>query len=247
MTFVSTLIAAASLAVLGSAKFDDPSREGRDLAMILMVQGPAMSTPETNLFWAKDESENFKYANRITPLGQRQQFLIGSELRRRYVFESALLSEDYIISQVFMQTPFVAKNILSTQALMMGLFPATKANDLTDWQQKNAVPPMAGVDFSEWQRELGAHALPFGLQTFPIQQSGIEADMLLSVSDKNCPYYANNMKPALDDITGQAQTAISNISYQWASYLELKSVADICSYLQWAHYNSIDLAGDEQK
>jgi hypothetical protein len=36
------------------------------------------------------------------------------------------------------------------QALMMGLYPETEANNLTDWQQQNAVPPIEGADFSEW-------------------------------------------------------------------------------------------------
>jgi len=34
---------------------------------------------------------------------------------------------------MFLQAPFVAQNILSLQAQMMGLYPATKANDLTEW------------------------------------------------------------------------------------------------------------------
>lgn len=52
---------------------------------------------------------------------------------------------------------------------MMGMFPASDANNLTEWQQGNAVPPIKGADFSEWQAELGAAALPYGLNTFPIQ------------------------------------------------------------------------------
>ena len=79
-----------------------------------------------------------------------------------------MLSEDMVISQMYLQASFNAKNILSLQAQMMGMYPATKANDLTEWQQRNAVPPIEGADFSEWQRELGASALPYGLQTFPI-------------------------------------------------------------------------------
>lgn len=51
---------------------------------------------------------------------------------------------------------------------MMGLYPSTHANDLTEWQQGNAVPPIEGADFSKWQQELGAYALPYGLQTYPI-------------------------------------------------------------------------------
>jgi hypothetical protein len=33
----------------------------------------------------------------LTPIGQRQQFLIGSELRERYVTEAQLLEPDYIV------------------------------------------------------------------------------------------------------------------------------------------------------
>ena len=50
----------------------------------------------------------------------------------------------------------------------MGLYPANNQNDLNEWQQGNAVPPIEGADFSQWQAELGEKALPFGLNTFPI-------------------------------------------------------------------------------
>ena len=168
MTFATFMAAAATLAIAANAQADPYSREGRDLNMLIFVNSPALTTPRTNLMLAKDPAEDFKFANRITPLGQRQQYLIGSELRKRYVHEAQLLSADYIISQCFLQAPFVAHNILSMQALMLGLYPETDINDLTEWQQGNAVPPILGADFSEWQKELGAHALPFGLQTFPI-------------------------------------------------------------------------------
>ena len=163
--------AAFASALLASAAYadDSVSREGRKLSFIVALNAPALSSPQTSLNLAVDPAQEPKYANRITPVGQRQQFLIGSELRRRYVDEAQMLSEDYIISQLYLQAPFVAKNILSLQAQMMGLYPSTKANDLTEWQQSNAVPPIAGADFSEWQKELGASALPHGLQTFPIQ------------------------------------------------------------------------------
>lgn len=72
---------------------------------------------------------------------------------------------------------------------MMGLFPASNVNDLNEWQQQNAVPPLDGVDFTEWQKELGANALPYGLNIFPIQQVGREADFSLSLDSRNCPRY----------------------------------------------------------
>jgi len=36
--------------------------------------------------------------SKITPLGQRQHYLIGSELRRRFVDDESLLDVKYVIS-----------------------------------------------------------------------------------------------------------------------------------------------------
>ena len=125
-SFALALIAAFTQA-------SDVSREGRDIKFVIALNSPALSSPQTSLNLAVDPTQEPKYANRITTLGQRQQFLIGSELRRRYVDEAATLSTDYIISQMYLQAPFVAKNILSLQAQMLGLYPSTHANDLTEW------------------------------------------------------------------------------------------------------------------
>ena len=105
-SFVLGLIAASAQAL-------GPSREGRDITMVIALNSPALSTPPTSLNLALDPAQEPVYANRITPLGQRQQFLIGSELRRRYVDEAGVLEADYVISQMFLQAPFVSKGILS--------------------------------------------------------------------------------------------------------------------------------------
>lgn len=74
------------------------------------------------------------------------------------------------------------------EAQMMGLYPSSTMNDLNAWEQENAVPPI-DADFSEWQQELGVLALPFGFNTFPIYQYGLDADFMLAVSDLNCPLF----------------------------------------------------------
>lgn len=45
---------------------------------------------------------------------------------------------------------------------------------------------MDGADFSAQQAELGNHALPYGLNIFPIQNTGLEVDFLLALNDLNC-------------------------------------------------------------
>jgi len=69
---------------------------------------------------------------------------------------------------------------------MIGFYQESTANFLTEWQQGNAVPPVNGADFSEWQQELGESALPYNFNTFPISQTGPDADYLLSFSEDNC-------------------------------------------------------------
>lgn len=82
--------ACALLAAIVNAD-DIYSREGRELSFVVALNAPALSSPQTSLNLAVDPSQEPKYAHRITPVGQRQQFLIGSELRRRYVDEANLL------------------------------------------------------------------------------------------------------------------------------------------------------------
>jgi len=136
--------------------------------MIIVVGSPGVSYPSVDFGLTIDEEIPFE-AKALSPLGQRQQFLIGSEFRTRYVDESKTLLADYYVPTTYMQTSFHESSILSMQAQMMGLYPSSTVNDLTAWQQGNAVPPLEGVDFSEWQEELGASALPYGLNVFPIQ------------------------------------------------------------------------------
>ena len=163
--------------------------------------------------------------------------------------ESKTLKEDYIISQLYLQAPFVAKNILSLQAQMMGLYPATDANDLTEWQQGNAVPPIEGADFSEWQKELGAHALPHGLQTFPIQQTGFEKDFTLSLSEKNCARYAAKIEGPLAKIAKELDATIAKEYPDIAAEMKEKDVTgeELCDYLTWAHFNAVPLQGDKKR
>jgi hypothetical protein len=134
-----------------------------------VISSSGLTYPKVNFGLAADASQEPVYPGHLTPLGQRQHYLIGSELRTRYVDEALFMTDLYTINASFMQTPFTDFNIQSCQAQMMGFYPASNLNTLTEWQQSNAVPPIKGADFSKWQEELGSSALPFGFNTFPIQ------------------------------------------------------------------------------
>jgi hypothetical protein len=180
--------------------------------------------------------------NQLTPLGQRQHYLIGSELRTRYVDEAKLLRSTYLISQNYLQVPQWSTNIQSMQAQMMGLYPASTLNELNEWQQINAVPPIEGYDFTKWQSELGSSALPYGLNTFPINQVGRSADYELALCERNCPQFTDLWGTVLDQTEGKwfkiAGTTDSKVTQGILYYYGIEHT---CSYIDWAYMSYVDL------
>lgn len=104
------------------------------------------------------------------------------------------------------------------------------------------MPPIEGADFTKWQEELGAHALPFGLNTFPINQYGRNFDFMLSTSDFNCPKFDSlwsAQTEANEDIYAAKITAYGNdalIGLIENGY----SVQEMCDYEHWAWVGYID-------
>jgi len=127
------------------------SRLGRKILLLQEVSTPGFTTPK--VFYGKtlNSSDEPKYKEQLTPLGQRQQYIVGGEYRLRYVEEAALLNYSYDITQTWIQTTFDSKNILSSQAQLHGLYPpSTNINFLNEWQQRNAVPPLDNVLNDQW-------------------------------------------------------------------------------------------------
>jgi hypothetical protein len=181
--------------------------------------------------------------NKITPLGQRQQFLVGSELRRRYISEDGLLGADkYVVGELYLLAPQFGPGIQSVQAQSMGLYPANNQNDLTEWQQGNAVPPIEGADFSQWQAELGEKALPFGLNTFPINQYGRAADYILSLDEHNCPYFNENWQQQVASInTTWVDFVNANGDATTQQIIQGSTIQEVCDFTQWAWVSYVDL------
>jgi len=62
---------------------------GKNIKMVIVLTNGGVEYPPHNFGLAVDSSINeIDAPGYLTPLGQRQQFLIGSELRTRYVDES---------------------------------------------------------------------------------------------------------------------------------------------------------------
>lgn len=144
-----TKVALAVLALVATVSgqdYPEVSRAGKNLLLLTEVTSPGLSTPAVLYNKVKNATDEPKYREYLTPLGKRQQYIVGGEYRLRYVEEASFLNYSYDITQLWIQTTFDSKNILSSQAQLHGLYPpSTNQNFLTEWQQRNAVPPLDNV------------------------------------------------------------------------------------------------------
>ena len=89
-------------------------RSGQNINYVFQISAQGSHTPSSSLGWAKDSTEEPTQFNYVTPLGIRQQYMIGNELRLRYVEEAnGFLDELYNITQPFLQTSWNDTSILS--------------------------------------------------------------------------------------------------------------------------------------
>ena len=95
---------------------------------VYQISAPGSHTPKQDLKLSEEGSiKNLDY---ITPLGIRQQYMIGDELRYRYADEQIgeFLDDKYNITQLFLQTAWNDTQILSAQAMSLGIYPPGKNN-----------------------------------------------------------------------------------------------------------------------
>ena len=67
---------------------------------VIMANGPGVTTPQIAFGLAVDPAAEPVLKEHLTPLGQRQQYLIGTELRARYTVggDSPLLEANYNVN-----------------------------------------------------------------------------------------------------------------------------------------------------
>ena len=134
-TAVFALFATVSLAQSVDDDYPEVSRLGKNILYLTEVSTPGFATPKVLFGKTKNATEEPKYKDYMTPLGQRQQYIVGGEYRLRYVEEASFLNYSYDITQLWIQATFDSKNILSAQAQLHGLYPpSTNINFLNEWQ-----------------------------------------------------------------------------------------------------------------
>jgi predicted amidohydrolase len=85
------LSATAVLTLVGLATCQDypeVSRLGKNILMLQEVSTPGFTTPKVLYNKVANSSDEPRFTEQLTALGQRQQYIVGGEYRLRYVEEA---------------------------------------------------------------------------------------------------------------------------------------------------------------
>ncbi|CDW86221.1 histidine acid phosphatase family protein [Stylonychia lemnae] len=183
--------------------------------------------------------EDYTYKN-ITPLGIRQQYLIGQELRRRYVtnltagteiegYSTPFLNYSYRIQEMFMRTAGNSQSYISANAQMIGLYPPETCNQrLTEWQKKNVRPPLFEGISDEEVEALGDFATKGGFTPFDIFNQYQTEDQMNDYNGLGCKRYSQLRE--LSHQSEEFETIKNNLTQQYLQYLSDHTSEPIKTY-----------------
>ena len=120
----------------------------------------------------------------LTPVGKRQQFLLGRYIRTKY---SQLISDDYEPHEVFISATNDNHTIQSAYAQIRGLYPSSP--ELTPIQLKNAVPPNCSLNISS----LNNKTLPDDIMIIPVHTFYEKDHSFELYKVSNCPNIQNDL------------------------------------------------------
>ena len=125
----------------------------------------------------------------LTPAGMRQHYLLGQELRRRYVYQQDLLLPNYFQPHIYVFSDDVDRTIMSAQSQLQGLYPNGTGPLLRSvGMEYNAQPPIDDTSESGIIKNLGLNALPNLTQLIPVHSDSQERQYAIG-SDDACNYY----------------------------------------------------------
>ncbi len=133
-------------------------------------------SPEKFFPWDEDGRWGAGFGE-LTCMGMRQHFLIGSELRQRYVVNQEVITAQFNESLVWLQSSDVNRTIMSAESQITGLFPQGSSIDID--QADSFIPPIQIPDLPTQLDALGTSALPYQRQSFPVHTVPEAEDLML--------------------------------------------------------------------
>lgn len=106
----------------------------------------------------------------LTPVGMRQLYLLGRQLRQRYVDDLKLLGERYNPRELTFRSAYSTSKTPCTAAyaLAAGFYMVGTGYSLTKFQMERAVPPTNFTNYTEYQQELRDASLANYFTSLPI-------------------------------------------------------------------------------
>ena len=179
---------------------------------------------DNNTVWPQGPGE-------LLPEGMRQHYLIGTELRRRYMVQTQLLLPTYYQPEIFVYSTDYDRTLMSAQSQIQGLYPAGTGPLLRSQNMETqASPPIDISDLAQLNSTMGLSALPNMTQVIPIH-SDIEDRQWALDSYGTCNYYNQligfKSRPSKeqDDIWAQYPDVLSDVMTQMG-YSEAKAKSE---------------------
>lgn len=141
--------------------------------------------PNNNCSWPMGFGE-------LTPSGQRQHFLLGSLLRKKYIDTEKFLSPTYDSSEVYFRSTHTHRTVMSTESLAFGLYPdgLSVLNSQQLGKREMWMPPIPQEKLNiseEVITTLGNSGMPFNVPSTPVTSFTKLNDRLLLF--ESCPRY----------------------------------------------------------
>lgn len=145
------------------------------------------------------KAKPFDSKGELTPVGMRQQYLLGQTLRTLYIEKEQLLSPNYVPREIYVRSTNYNRTILSANSQLMGLFPFGTGPSVPEHiDKKNLRPPFKSnyTDYDSFADEIDEKlqllALEKAYQPIPVHVFALDQDILLRPFDLTlCPYNVN--------------------------------------------------------
>lgn len=117
----------------------------------------------------------------LTTVGQRQHYLIGRELKKRYMRKRFFLNKTYDEKEVVVHSTDYIRTIQSAQSQLLGLYyEEGSLFNQSKMNKKYVVPPINVENVDEILQELKSNTLPFRFQPIPVKSKPDVYDQILS-------------------------------------------------------------------
>eukprot|EP01015_Nassula_variabilis_P027768 TRINITY_DN572_c0_g1_i20.p1 TRINITY_DN572_c0_g1~~TRINITY_DN572_c0_g1_i20.p1 ORF type:complete len:241 (+),score=24.92 TRINITY_DN572_c0_g1_i20:121-843(+) len=135
----------------------------------------------------------------LTPSGMRMMYLLGQEMRQRYIIQNKLLPDQYNHFQIKIKTNTDQRTVNSALSFLRGMYPDDYAEQLSDELITKSVPPINCQLASTTIQTLGNQAIIHGETLYNMEFVPRINDLFFhGSSEKNCPIadelYVENKK-----------------------------------------------------